>query len=96
MENNESGWRGCKKVRMIWHGEWSDPELCFTYEKKGEYSFLVFANYWTVEDAIWNDYLSCGGDKNDDDAFDKYVQEHEDGVMDYIWSYKTRTEHIDN
>lgn len=48
----DEGFRGCKKVRMIWHGEWSAPELYYKDEDGKEY----FANYYDVEDSIWNYY----------------------------------------
>lgn len=48
----DEGFRGCKKVRMIWHGEWSDPELYYKDEDGKEY----FANYYDVEDSMWNYY----------------------------------------
>lgn len=49
-------WRGCKDIDIIGNGEWSDPELGFTYE--GEYYTF---NYWEVEDALWHDFLVSNG-----------------------------------
>lgn len=36
-------WRGVEGTRVIWHGEWSDPEIY--------YDGYLF-NYWDAEDAL--------------------------------------------
>lgn len=70
--------RGVEGVEMIWHGEWADPELRY-----GDY----VANYWTVEDAM---YQACkeefGADADSDEVFNKYCQDHRDDVIEYIMS----------
>ena len=48
----KEGFRGCKKVEMIWHGSQSDPELSYTDENGKEYR----ANYWDVEDGMYEYY----------------------------------------
>lgn len=46
------GFRGCKEVEMIWHGAYSDPELYYKDEDGNEY----YANYYDVEDSMWDYY----------------------------------------
>ena len=71
-ELKENWYRGCKGVKFIWHGEWSDPEL--------EYDGKIF-NYWDVEDALWGMFLDDtdyvdgdAGDPRVEKEFDRYVQ----------------------
>ena len=51
-ESLKEGFRGCKKVEMIWHGSQSDPELSYTDENGNEYR----ANYWDIEDGMYEYY----------------------------------------
>lgn len=62
MANN---WRGCKNIKMIWHGEWSDPELVTEYDDT-EYRF----NYHDIEDALWYDFLESN-DITEKDTYDE-------------------------
>lgn len=66
--NKENTWRGVPNVRMIWHGEWSDPEL--------EYNGIV-ANYHDIEDTMYEYAKEDGIDAENDEEFDKYCQEHD-------------------
>lgn len=76
MANNK--FRGTENVEIVWHGQWSDPEL--------RYNGMLF-NYWNIENALWdmfeeeNPDLDVSGEWADDailvDAmFDKFVQEN--------------------
>lgn len=74
--------RGVEGVEMIWHGEWSDPEL--------RYDGYV-ANYWKVEDAL---YADCKQDEaygpgvaDSEDGFNKYCQEHRNDVIEYVMTF---------
>lgn len=82
MANN---WRGCKDIKMIWHGEWADPELVTEYDGV-EYWF----NYYDIENALWEDFLESEGIEEKDtydergmgisdeyeDKFSKYCQDN--------------------
>ena len=60
-------WRGVPGVEMIWHGEWSDPELEYEGERR---------NYWDVEDAMYECAKEDGIDTENDEEFNRYCQEH--------------------
>jgi len=60
-------WRGVPGVKMIWHGEWSDPEL--------EYNGKVL-NYWEVENTMYERAKEDGIDAENDEAFNKYCQDY--------------------
>ena len=75
-EPKHPNYRGTENVELIWHGEWSDPEL--------RYDGKLF-NYWDIEDALWDMYCEGIGmerievEKDMDaheDSFDKYAQEN--------------------
>ena len=67
--DNEKWWYGVPGIRMIWHGEWNDPELeCDGY----------VANYWDVEDTMYEYAKEDGIDADNDDAFAQYVRDHAD------------------
>lgn len=51
-----SNWRGCPDIQMIWHGEWSDPDLATEIDGV-EYKF----NYSDIEDALWDWFLESEG-----------------------------------
>jgi hypothetical protein len=51
-----NNWRGCDGIRLISHGEWSDPDLVAEIDGV-EYTF----NYWDIEDALWNEFLENEG-----------------------------------
>ena len=71
-------WRGVPGVTMIWHGEWSDPEL--------EYQGKV-ANYWDIEDAMYEWATEDGVNVDSDEAFNKYCQEHDYDVYALFDNY---------
>lgn len=77
-------WRGVQGVTMIWHGEWSDPEL--------EYEGNV-ANYWQIEDSMWESYkeVCMSADfyhysEDDDSEFNRYCQDYAEDVYELILS----------
>ena len=80
----KSYWRGVEGVTMIWHGEWSDPEL----EHDGK-----VANYWDVENTMWERYkdLARSEGYTEDElnelgeaGFNKYCQKYKDEVYELI------------
>lgn len=81
-KGGENNWRGVPGVHMIWHGEWNDPEL--------EYDGSV-ANYYDVESTMYEYAEEDGIDTNDDEAFNKYCQEHDYDVYSLFSSRKSIT-----
>lgn len=87
IKEDKDGWRGVPGVTMIYHGDWSDPEL----ECDGQ-----TRNYWDVEDSIYDFYkeLKNAGDEDhlaqpqkykfddSDEDFNKFCQDHADDVYD--------------
>jgi len=71
-------WRSVPGVTMIWHGEWNDPEL--EYEGK-------VANYWDIEDAMYEWATEDGVNVDSDEAFNKYCQEHDYDVYALFDNY---------
>ena len=65
---NESTFRGVPNTEFIWHGNWADPEVS---TKLGRKTFV--ANYWEVEDSMWNYYNDEKEYANTKD--DTYAQE---------------------
>lgn len=75
-------WRGVEGVTMIWHGEWSDPEL--------EYDGKV-ANYWDVENTMWERYKEeCRSadfyhfSEDDDKEFNRFCRDYAEDVYELI------------
>jgi hypothetical protein len=63
---------------MIWHGEWADPELeCDGY----------VANYYDVENYLYENAKDDGIDVENDDVFAEYVREHADDAKWMISEY---------
>lgn len=82
-------WRGCPNVHMIWHGEWSDPEL----EADG-----CVANYWDVENSLWYSFLEETGHSDSDSGnpqvekeFNQWLQANESEVVSTIYEYGTES-----
>lgn len=79
-----SFWRCVKGVTMIWHGEWSDPEL----EHEGN-----VANYYDVEDSMWERYKEeCElgyyeYHENDDFDFNRFCNDNAEKVYELIEVY---------
>ena len=72
--DDKKWYRGCEGVEFIWNGTQSDPEL--------KYKDKIF-NYWDVEDAMWEMFSDEeGSDVEDENAFNKYVQEHCKAYLD--------------
>lgn len=79
-------WRGVEGVQMIWHGEWSDPELLHD----GKY-----ANYWDVEDTMWERYKELARSEGyteeeleelGEGGFNKYCQDNAEEIYELIAS----------
>jgi hypothetical protein len=76
---------GISKVKYVWHGCWSDPEVIY----KG-YSFT----YWDVENALWyefKEYKHLGDyDGNAyDEEFAQWIFDNQDNVHAMLddWIY---------
>ena len=72
-----ANYRGTEGIEFVSHGAWADPELI--YDGK---SF----NYWDIDNALWDMFCEeiaeyAGVSVNDEDAFDKYVQ---DNAVDFL------------
>lgn len=84
--DNEKWWYGVPGIRMIWHGEWSDPELeCDGY----------VANYWDVENTMYEYALEDGIDADNDDVFAQYVRDHADDAKYLVTECGTKEEDDD-
>lgn len=77
--------RGVEGVELIFNGEQSDPEL--QYEDK-------IANYWSVENDLWKSFLdetghsdSESGDKEVENEFDEWCQNHRDEVINTVEAF---------
>lgn len=77
-------YRGCKNVKLIYHGDWGDPELKY-------HNYI--ANYNDIEDTLWDAFLEESGypdnpsNKEVDNAFTEYVKENENEVISLIKEY---------
>ena len=71
IKESANSWMGCQRIKMIWHGEWSDPEL--------EYNGSV-ANYWDVENWCAEACREEGVNPNDKNAFANWIRQNEDRV----------------
>ena len=88
LSSNKPTWRGVPRVYMIWHGNWSDPELELV---RG--CFSCIANYFDVEDAMYADFKEYIKEENmnltpdsdeEEEAFDKFCVENKDLVYMYL------------
>lgn len=88
-EAQKKWWRGVPNVRMTWHGEYSDPEL--------EYNGIV-ANYYDIEDTLYEDFKKETGyktpddEEETDDMFDNWLSDNKYRVYELFDSYKTKEE----
>jgi len=72
---DEDGFRGCKNIKIRWHGEHADPELmCDGY----------LANYYEIEDFIAEMAKEDGVDVDNDETFNQYCMEHESEIQNMI------------
>lgn len=62
-------WRGIEWVEMIWHWTQSDPELKYEW---------VVANYWTVEDWLYDRFKEDLQESGEDELYDKFVDKDKD------------------
>lgn len=77
-KGKDNNWYGVPGIRMIWHGEWADPELeCDGY----------VANYYDVENYLYENAKDDGIDVENDDVFAEYVREHADDAKWMISEY---------
>ena len=80
-ESNERYWLGIKGVKMIWHGEWSDPEL--EYDGKR-------CNLYDVEDGMYSymkERIADGedwGNPDNEEDFRNFCRAHADSVKSDI------------
>lgn len=72
---SSDNYMGIDDVKIIWHGEWSDPELKYN-------GYVV--NYYTVED---NMYEMAKSEGIDDNGFPQYVRDNADEVRELIMNY---------
>ena len=84
MQTKANRFRGCPNITMIWNGTNSDPELM--NDATGH-----IANYWDIEDAIWQYFLDETGHKDSDDCedeFNAFCVAHEYSIQEDIevWS----------
>ena len=79
--NADKLWYGAPGIRMIWHGEWNDPEL----EADG-----YVANYWDVEQYMYDNANEDGIDAENDDEFGQYVRDHADDAKWFISEIGTK------
>lgn len=81
-----TNYRTAKNVQFIWHGEWSDPEL--------EFDGHVI-DLWSIEDFICSCMKDEGLNYNDDDLFDKWIEEHqeliEQTIIEFADAYNKKT-----
>lgn len=88
-EAQEKWWRGVPNVRMIWHGDYADPELVYNG---------VIASYYDIEDTLYEDFKEETGYKTSDDeeetdeAFDNWLSDNKYRVYELFDSYKTKEE----
>lgn len=68
-------WRGVPGVKMIWHGEWADPEL--------EYDGMT-VNYYDVEESLYEYAKELGINADDDYEFNEWLQSNPDTVYNEI------------
>ena len=62
-------WRGIEWVEMIWHWTQSDPELKYEW---------VVANYWTVEDWLYDRFKEDLQESGEYELYDKFVDKDKD------------------
>jgi|SRR5574344_2370846 hypothetical protein len=48
MEKSKNNWYGIEGIEFIYHGEWSDPEICYKNH---------VINCHDIEDGMWEEYL---------------------------------------
>lgn len=71
-------WYGIEGIYLIWHGEWSDPEI--------EYNGVKI-NVHDVEDAMWSIYQAqiedgeLKADVNSDEDFEKFMLDNSSEVI---------------
>lgn len=98
-EYSKLNWRGVEGVKLIDHGAYSDPELFYKDEDGTKY----YANYWDVEDSMWEYFLEETGHKDAESgkpeveaAFDKFCQEHRSSVISDIMDMAKPDEDFEN
>ena len=84
--DNEKWWYGAPGIRMIYHGDWNDPEL----EADG-----FVANYYDVEQYMYDNANEDGIDGDNHEAFGQYVRDHVDDAKWFISEVGTKEEDDD-
>ena len=86
-EGAEDNFRGCDNIEMVWHGEWADPELkCNGY----------IANYYEIEDAVYEWAKEEGIDADNDDEFSQFCIENQAEIEDMIQEMGEKEEGFDD
>ena len=81
---------GCKKIELIWHGEWSDPEL--------RYKNRLY-NYYDIEDILLNEYKERNNiqEINDSTEFENWIKSNKMliyEILDNASTYLHESYHI--
>ena len=73
MDNN--CFYGIPKIYMIWHGQWSDPEIM--YKEK-------LYNYWDIEGAFYSMWEEEKADGTFEGTFEDWMMNNHDTVYGYF------------
>ena len=68
-------YRGLKKIKFIYHGNWSDPELI--YKKR---SF----NYYDIENLLYDEFKSYDPEDTTDQDFNKWILKNKNHCYNLI------------
>lgn len=66
---------GLRDVELVWHGEWSDPELIY----KG-YGF----NYYDIDMCLYDDYIEDRNANNNVVSFKEWIKDNAYLAYDYL------------
>ena len=67
-------WYGIEGIHLIWHGEWSDPELLY----KGK-----LFNYWDIDEGMYSIFQEETG-LNDTDEYNEWMTNNKETVINYL------------
>lgn len=72
-------WYGIKGLRLIYHGDWADPEISYC-------GFKV--NYWDIEDYAYQMFKEDHpGEEDNEELFAKYCRDHQKELKQYCLDY---------
>ena len=82
MENKKL-WYGVPGIKMIYHGDWADPEL--------KYKGKLF-NYYGIKNSLWEFYkedleeklFELINEENIDDGFERWITNNHETVYEYL------------